>query len=236
MSRAEIKAWAKAKLHENFWPICGTVIVALILTNLGYYTYSYQDGVLTANGYSFGWILYFVTVGLAYYMVKLINNKNPEFKDLFHFGNDFLRCLGASILQIIFVFLWCLLLIVPGIIKLFGYALVPYLLADEKYKDMKVTDVLKKSQEMMNGHKWDYFVFCLSFILWFMLVGITFGIAIIYVGPYQQVACAKFLNDIKLAAEGEKVETKTVAPKFCPQCGKEVAENAEFCSECGTQL
>ena len=186
-------------------------------------------------GYSIGWILYFVAVGLAYYMVKLINDKKPEFKDIFHFGSDFLRCLGASVLQIIFVFLWALLLIIPGIMKLFGYALVPYLLADEKYNDMRLMDILRKSQDMMRGHRWDLFVLGLSFILWWMLVGVTFGIAIIYVGPYQELTMAKFLNGIKEEAEGKKSDIMYEAV-FCPQCGTKHRKGAETCSECGTKL
>ena len=237
MTRAEIKAYAKQKLHANFWPICGTVLVASIITGLSYVKPIYENGHIKGyTTYSFGWILYFVAVGLAFYLVKLLNDKKPEFKDIFHFSNDFLRCLGASILQIIFVVIGFILLIVPGIIFLLGFALVPYLMADEKYKDMKIMEILKKSREMMDGHRWDYFVFGLSFILWWMLVGVTFGIAAIYVIPYQQVATAKFLNDIKVKAEGGKTETKVEETKYCPQCGKEVKNGATFCSECGTKL
>ena len=155
---------------------------------------------------------------------------------VFAFSSDFLKCLGACLLQGLFIFLWSLLFIIPGIIKALSYALVPYLMADEKYKDMKVMDILKKSQEMMYGHKGDYFVFGLSFILWWLLGIVTCGIAFFYVIPYQQVATAKFLNDIKLQAEGENPNAKKENVKYCPQCGKEQKKTAKKCSECGAEF
>ena len=136
-------------------------------------------------------------------MVKFINDQKYEFKDIFHFSNDYVRIFLVNLLQIIFVALWTILLVVPGIIKAFSYALVPYLLADDKYKDLGYRDLLKKSEEMMNGHKMDYFVFCLSFIGWFLLACVTAGILLIWLSPYFTTAQVKFLNDIKTGAEGK---------------------------------
>ena len=187
MSRAEIKAWAKEKIKGHIWELLVPIIVAGILTGLtiggGYNTETgdYKTGV------NLGVFFYFVTVGLTYFMVKFINDEKHEFKDLFHFANDYVRIFVVNLLQGIFIVLWSLLLIVPGIMKAFAYALVPFLLADDKYKDLSYTEVLKKSEEMMKGHRMDYFVFCLSFIGWFLLVSITLGIAIIYVMPYFMV-------------------------------------------------
>ena len=239
MSRQEIKAWAREKIKGEFWPLLGTILVASFLANfmISYPVYNSDTEKMTYVSISLGWLLYFVEVGLTYYLVKFITNQKHEFKDIFAFGKDFGRCLGASLLQIVFVFLWTLLLIVPGIIKALGYSLVPYLLADEKYKDMGVSDILRKSEEMMKGHKMDLFVFGLSFILWYLLGCVTCGIALFYLTPYQSVATAKFLNDIKTEAEGgTKTSTTRSEVKYCPQCGKEVKKNAKVCSECGTKF
>ena len=236
MTREGIKEFAKVRLKENFWPILGASIVASIITSLSFTRVFHINGEEYRIAITFGWIFYFVTVGMTYYLIKVIKDDKPEFMDIFHFSGDFLKCLGACLLQTLFILLWTLLLIIPGIIKAFGYVLVPYLLADEKYKDMKVTEILKKSQEMMKGHKADYFVFCLSFILWWLLGIITCGIAFIYVIPYQQVATAKFLNDIKEEAEGNKTGIKKEDVKYCPQCGKEHKKTAKKCSECGTKF
>ncbi len=219
MTNSEIKQWAKEKLKGNLWPVLAAVIVAGILTNLSFSSTSTSaDGTITSTSYNFGWIFYFVEVGMAYYLVKFVKDQKPVFNDIFHFAKDFGRCIGACLLQALWIFLFALLLIVPGIMKAFGFALVPYLMADDKYRGLKIPELLKKSEEMMNGHKMDYFLLNLSFIGWIILAIFTFGILMIWVGPYMSVAQAKFLNDVKEAAEGsapkaEVKEEKVEEPK-----------------------
>ena len=130
-------------------------------------------------------------------MINFITDKKYEFNDIFHFSKDFVKALVVSLLQIIFVFLWTLLLIVPGIIKWLSYALVPYIMADDKYSNMSEMDILRKSQEMMMGHKMDYFVLLLSFIGWHILAIPTLFLLELWIVPYQQTTVTKFLYDIK---------------------------------------
>lgn len=205
MSRAEIKTWAKEKIKGHIWELLITIAVASILTGLtigGGYKYN-SDGSLAGYnaGYNIGFFLYFVQVGLTYFMVQFINDKEHNFKDLFKFSSDYVRIFVVNLLQCIFIFLWALLLIVPGIIKGMAYSLVSFLLADEKYKDLGYMDVLKKSEEMMNGHKMDLFVFELSYIGWHLLACLTLGILYIWLLPYYTTAKYKFLNDIKTSCE-----------------------------------
>ena len=147
-------------------------------------------------------------------------------------------------LSFFFKLLWTLLLIVPGIIKAFAYALVPYLLSDDKYKDLGYREVLKKSEEMMNGHKMDYFVLNLSFIGWYLLVLPTLGLILIWLSPYVTTAQVKFLNDVKEDFEGksgakkeEKSDSKKeTAKKECPNCKTENDADVEFCTNCGQKF
>lgn len=205
MSRAEIKTWAKEKIKGHIWELLITIAVASILTSLtigGGWKYN-SDGSLASYsaGWNVGFFLYFVQVGLTYFMVQFINDKEHNFKDLFKFASDYVRIFVVNLLQDIFVFLWALLLIVPGIMKAFAYSLVSFILADEKYKDLGYMDVLKKSEEMMNGHKMDLFVFELSYIGWHLLACLTLGILYIWLLPYYTTAKYKFLNDIKTSCE-----------------------------------
>ena len=195
MSRVELKNWAKEKIKGHIWELFVPILVAGILVGLAIPTGETEEGAKTFL--NLGFFFYFVQVGLVWFMVKFINDQDHEFKDLFHFANDYVRIFLVNLLQTIFVALWAILLVVPGIIKAFSYALVPYLLADDKYKDLGYRDLLKKSEEMMNGHKMDYFVFCLSFIGWFLLACVTAGILLIWLSPYFTTAQVKFLNDIK---------------------------------------
>ncbi len=98
-----------------------------------------------------------------------------------HYGNVIL----TMFLRDLFVFLWSLLFVIPGIIKSYEYLMVPYILAENPGMDRKEAFLISK--RMMMGQKWDTFVLDLSFIGWRLLEGITFGIVgIFYVEPYYQ--------------------------------------------------
>ena len=253
MSREELKIWAKNKIKENFGKVLGVIVLYLIISNFTIsrgWTTDYSDGFsYTSNvGISIGWLLYFVTVGFYYCMVNYINNVDFSIKDLFKYSEDFGRCLVTNLLQMLYIFLWGLLFIIPGVIKLYAYAMVPFLLGDEKYKDLGYKDLLKKSEEMMDGHKMDYFVLGLSFIGWHFLAIFTLGLLEIWILPYEFTACIKFLYDIKTDYETKNgmitenndnkdvVNEKENKSEFCPNCGSKVTEDSEFCSSCGTKL
>lgn len=82
----------------------------------------------------------------------------------------------------IYIFLWTLLLIIPGIIKSYAYSMVPYILADNP--NIGVNKAIALSNEMTRGHKADMFVLDLSFIGWYILGMIPFGLGIFFVNPY----------------------------------------------------
>ena len=116
------------------------------------------------------------------------------------------RFLMTYFMMELFIFLWSLLLIVPGIIKSLAYAQTPYILMD--HPEMGWKEALKESQRMMDGHKWELFVLGLSFIPWLLLVCVTFGIALLYVGPYMQVTYTNVYRTLK----EEQLEVTRVLP------------------------
>lgn len=109
--------------------------------------------------------------------------------------NHYGRWLGASLLVALFVFLWSLLLVIPGIVKAYSYAMTPYILHDNP--EMGVSDSLRRSQQMMKGYKTKLFLLDLSFIGWLLLGFITFGIGLLWVCPYMETARAKFYEELK---------------------------------------
>ena len=109
--------------------------------------------------------------------------------------NHYGRWLGASLLVALFVFLWSLLLVIPGIVKAYSYAMTPYILHDNP--EMGVSDSLRRSQQMMKGFKTKLFLLDLSFIGWLLLGFITFGIGLLWVCPYMATARAKFYEELK---------------------------------------
>ena len=198
MSIGEIKKWSKEKLKGNIWVVFPALLVAAILTNFSISTLGVDsNGNVTGQAYSIGWIFYFVEVGFTLYMVKFITDKKPEFKDIFSFSKSIGKHIAICLIQGVFIVLWSLLLIVPGIIKAFAYSLVPMILADDKYNDKGYMEILKLSEDMMRGNKAKLFLLYLSFIGWHLLAACTCFILEIWVGPYQEIAKTKFLYDVK---------------------------------------
>ena len=114
-----------------------------------------------------------------------------EFNDLgFAFQNAFGNVVKVMLLRDIYIILWMLLLIVPGIIKSYEYRMVPFLLADNPELDAR--EALQISRSMMDGEKMNAFILDLSFILWEFLSAVTFGIAgYIWVNPYVDATNAE---------------------------------------------
>ena len=107
-----------------------------------------------------------------------------------NFGN----ALGTYILMGIIVFVFMLLLIIPGIIRAIAYSQTMYILA--KNPSISAMDALKKSRSMMDGHKLDYFILNLSFIGWGLLCILTLGIGFLWLIPYIRISLAHFHNEL----------------------------------------
>lgn len=99
------------------------------------------------------------------------------------------------IVQYIFIFLWSLLFVIPGIIAAYRYRFAYYNLCENP--DMGVMEALNMSKAQTNGFKWQLFVLDLSFIGWNILVGLTLGILDIWVAPYIAQSNIAFFQEIK---------------------------------------
>ena len=102
--------------------------------------------------------------------------------------------LAAYLLMSIFIILWFLLLIIPGIIACLRYSQTYYILSEDE--NIGPLEAISKSKEMMVGNKWKLFCLYCRFIGWFILCIITLGFAGLYVGPYIIQCCANFYNDL----------------------------------------
>ncbi len=102
----------------------------------------------------------------------------------------------TQFLRSLFIMLWTLLFIIPGVIKAYEYCMVPYLLAD--YPDISREEAFARSKEMMNGNKMNMFVLEISFIGWYLVGALTFGIAnVLFVDPYVHASRAEAYIAIK---------------------------------------
>ena len=135
------------------------------------------------------------TVGLCNYFIKNTDSK-PTFADAFSgFKIKYGRNIGTLLLVGIKTVLWSILLIIPGIIKSFEYAIIPYILADDA--EISSKDAFKKAKQMMKGNKWRLFKLNFSFIGWFLLCVLTLGIGTFFLIPYIDAANAEFYVELK---------------------------------------
>ena len=136
-----------------------------------------------------------MVLGITIFSLALSRNQEVKLDQLFLGFNKFGLALGAYLLMILFVILWMLLLIVPGIIAALSYSMTFYIIADEKA--IGAMDAIDKSKKMMYGYKWKLFCLGLRFIGWALLCILTLGIGFLWLFPYMQVSYAKFYDDIK---------------------------------------
>ncbi len=195
MTRMELKSKAKEQIKGKI----GTLLVMMIII----------CAIMLVCGFVpfVGAIVSFVitpafSLSICMVYLAITRDESISVTDAFKGFNQTGRALLLNILVAVFTFLWSLLLVIPGIIKAYSYSMAFYILADNP--ELTAMEALKKSQEMMNGHKWDLFVLQISFILWSLLGAITFGIAYIYVIPYMSATIANFYNSIKEPKETEE--------------------------------
>lgn len=113
-------------------------------------------------------------VGFARYLMES-RQGNPPLDTLFSvFRSGYGNILKVQFLTNLKIFLWSLLLVVPGIVKSYQYCMVPYLLAENPYLSSSRAQEL--SREMMAGEKWNTFVLELSFLGWTLLAVLVGGL------------------------------------------------------------
>ena len=139
------------------------------------------------------------------FLNTLREGKDIQVEKLFDGFHDYGRILGTMLLVCVYTILWMLLLIIPGIIKAYSYVLTPYILKD--HPELKFNQAIEESMRLMNGNKMKLFLLDLSFIGWFLLCLLTFGIGFLWLHPYVYTAHAAFYEDlVKNEAECIKAE------------------------------
>lgn len=220
MTRAELKDRAKAQLRGNWgWAIClfliGAIIIGILtsvntiwgeavskqrdITNIsqvlfdqGAGAYNLVVGIFTTM---IGW-------GVTYTVLNFADTANKEqvFKGVFsgftdgRFKNTFL----TALLQEVFLTLWTCLLIIPGWIKGYSYAMAPYIMKDmfDAGHEMKATEAITESRKLMNGHKAELFLLDVSFWGWDIVGLITGGIGFLWITPYYRQTKANFYRQL----------------------------------------
>ena len=126
------------------------------------------------------------SVGGKRFMVKSVENVAQVKEITYGFDHSYKNIVRVMFRMDLSIFLWTLLLIIPGVIKMYEYYMVPYILTENPNMEYKAA--MQMSRDMMEGNKWKTFVLGLSFILWQIKGTLTFGIVVgLYLQPYRNL-------------------------------------------------
>ena len=193
MTRNDMKRRAKALLggsiFKNRWMMA--LLVCLILS-----------AITAAAGTVIPGLGIAIVVGPMTYGIKKMflkqarEDRDMNLGDMFcGFTDDFGGTFLMGLLSTLFVLLWMLLLIIPGIIKGYAYELIYYIKADHPEYDWRTC--LKESERMMKGHKWEMFVLDLSFLGWIIVGALCLGIGDLWVVPYIEATKTQFYLNLR---------------------------------------
>lgn len=208
----DLMAAARTALSGNWgMAILGCVLFFLLISSFFVFLFSVtvfagastasgaEDFVGTVDGMSplFSLVQFLisgaVSVGFAGFFLGIAQEGEAQLDRLFIGFRRFWKSLGVYFFSSLLVFLWSLLLVIPGIIAAFRYAMVYFIIADDE--DCGPWEALGRSRDMMRGCKWKFFCLNLRFIGWILLCSIL-PVGYLWLVPYMKTSFAKFYQDV----------------------------------------
>ena len=229
-SAAEIRAYAREALRGKWgYGIIVWILALLINTLISLPEYLVDDGNIFGDVWSIissalSWCMWF---GVMACFLDIARKTHLSYKRLFTGFRSFeffFKFLITEFFQTLFLVCWYLLLIVPGIIKYYSYAMTEFILLD--HPEYGPLQAITESKKMMYGHRMRLFILSLSFVGWIFLCFITLGIASLWVVPYYGTARAKFYQDIKAEYEKKLATTPIQEAETAP--AEPIEEEKEF--------
>lgn len=201
---SDIRYQARQKLHGNWtWAALVTLVWAFVMGFSGFFFWLLQDYPAWMWAcYGVYEIFLIMTVGLwlagkiSFYR-GVYRKENPQVMDVFSGftkKNRFSLWLAGISVEA-YTLLWSCLLVVPGIIKSYSYALAEYLMLDDEH--LTAQQAIYMSENLMKGHKWQLFVLDLSFIGWDILGCLSCGIGLLWVDAYHEESRYVFYRQLK---------------------------------------
>ncbi|WP_070000831.1 DUF975 family protein [Cellulosilyticum sp. I15G10I2] len=188
------------------WDWVGPAILIAIIAGLGFFIISLAFSIFLANPLEVGARRFFMSLTIEDAQVDLLG---------YGFKNGrYMNVIKTMFYTNLLIFLWSLLLVIPGIIKGYAYSMVPYILADNPEIDYKRAVAL--SNQMTMGEKANIWVLDLSFIGWYLLGALACGVGILFVHPYVNATKAELYITLRrralqnrLIQDGELNNTST---------------------------
>lgn len=188
LKTSQLKALAKQQLKGNWGKAILAYLVFIIIADL--------PGAIPYAGFAISLVITGpMCLGITKFSIELKRGQSPSLETIFSGFKSFTTAFLLQLLMNIFVFLWSLLLIIPGIIASLRYSMAFYILNDNP--ELSAMEALNKSKEMMVGYKGKLFLLYLSFIGWGLLSILTLGIGFIWLIPYINITVANFYDELK---------------------------------------
>ncbi len=201
LTYTEIRSNAREFLRGKWNNPCALIILILALINFGVSCVPYLGSVISIL------VTGPFSLGLAIVFLKLVRGEEITIELMFEGFKDFTRSFIAGVLIIVYIFLWSLLLIIPGIIASYAYSMTFFILADNP--NLTANEAITASKELMKGHKTELFLLDLSFIGWILLGILSCGIGFLWIASYIETARAIFYHEIKGEAIVEPIVDAT---------------------------
>ena len=183
MTRSEAKSIAKNNLKGNWTMALVTSLIYTLIIGLLASTYGIAQLLLGSV----------FLVGYNFAFISAATTRKYEIENLFvGLKTNVSNRVVLSVMKNIFIFLWALLFIIPGIVKSYSYYLAEYI--SLQHPDYDYKQCLKESEEKMKGHRWELFVLQLSFIGWALLCLLTLGIGYLWLEPYIKQTEVEYIN------------------------------------------
>ena len=189
MNRAELKSRAKSQLggifEQNWLYAVLFFFIAAAIASITAFTAVGPIIVLGPMSYA-----------ISKMLIKLSRTgEKPDLNGLFDgFKDDFAGTFLIGFLTTIFVALWSMLFVIPGIVKTYAYSFAYYVKADHPEYDWR--QCIDESKRLTQGHKGELFILDLSFIGWLIVGSFCLGIGTLWVTPYMNLTRVNFYNDL----------------------------------------
>ena len=183
----ELRAFAREQLKGRWGnPVLGTFIYIFLF-------------ILVSSIPIVGGIISFILtgplfLGLMTFFLNFKRGKNPKIEEIFYGFKYFGSALLLNFLIVIFILLWALLLIIPGIIACLKYSMAYFVLSDNPNVGAK--EAIEKSKSLMEGKKAQLFWLWLSFFGWGLCCILTLGIGFLWLIPYINVSIVNFYENL----------------------------------------
>jgi hypothetical protein len=224
-TRAELKANAKVFFKFNYWKMVLVALILTVIGGGPGFSFNFQNRYTSGSGGSTSMLLqnnanFFAAFAVVLLVLLIIglalgifvfaplkigaqrffvisHYQKAEMNEVgFVFSHSYMNVVKIMFLKGLYTYLWSLLFVIPGIIKMYEYRMIPYILAE--HPDIDSKEAFAVSKNMMMGNKWNAFNLDLSFLGWMILSAVTCGIlSIFWVNPYYYMTCAELYVALK---------------------------------------